>query len=153
MNNHIGIFKTLLHIDIKFKSLSKSTNSYGKSRTRNVGKFLRALKTLGTKSENFRLSTNKVEKVPCVFFATIVLKTWSNISSIVFYWFSIGGGAQVEKGVQKPALGFLRTWWKTPFGNINLFLSNFFFPYTLNIFHDFLMILVNIERKHREKTS
>ena len=38
---------------------------------------------------------------------------------------------QGEMSVQKPALGFGHTSWKTPHGNINSFRSNVFFPYFL----------------------
>ena len=64
-----------------------ASNNFGKSRARKVGKFLRVLEVLGTKWENFQQITNKLEETPCIVFATIVLRTWNNISSFFFFFF------------------------------------------------------------------
>ena len=61
---------------------------------------------------------------------------------------------QGEKSVQKPALGFLHTSWKTPHGNINKPISFQCFllilPEIIRKPEKFLMISGGIEREHRE---
>ena len=42
----------------------RASNSYGKFRARKIGKLMRALDTLGTKSGNFQQSANKLEETP-----------------------------------------------------------------------------------------
>ena len=42
----------------------RASNSYGKFRARKIGKFIRALDALGTKSGNFQQSANKLEETP-----------------------------------------------------------------------------------------
>ena len=51
------------------------SNSCGKSRLRKIGKLLRALVILGTRSEISRARTNKLEETTFVFFVAIIFKT------------------------------------------------------------------------------
>ena len=69
-----------------FNIFSWVLNSWGKSRLRKIGKLV----ILEIRSEISLASTNEVEETTCVFFVTIILKTWNNIPSIVFYCFLTG---------------------------------------------------------------
>ena len=146
---HIGIF-----------NLFPRPSSSRTSRAGNLGKFLKALNVLGTKSNNFQPSTNRLEKTRCIFFVTIVWKTgkflllfsgsfWIDLmfgnflkESLHTFWIRwwwrglvgkkimyasyVGEGVipkvyicvQRRKGVQKSALGFIHTSWKTLQDNI-----------------------------------
>ena len=90
-NSSFRIFvKTFYTLIRNFNIFPWVSNSSGKSRLRKIGKLLRALVILGIRSEISWASTNKLEETTCVFFVTIIVKTWSNIPSIVFYCFSTG---------------------------------------------------------------
>ena len=69
-----------------FSLFLRASESRGKSRARNFGKFLSALDAVGTKLENFRPSTNKLEEIPCVFFVEVIYETRK---TIFLYFFPI----------------------------------------------------------------
>ena len=53
------------------------------SKSKEVGKLI----ALGTKSDDFLPSKNKLGETLCIVFVTVVLKTWNNVLSVVFYCF------------------------------------------------------------------
>ena len=85
------LLNLLIHwYEISTSFLGYLSKSCGESRLKKIVKLLRVLVILGIRSKISRASTNKLEETICVFFVTIILKTWNNIPSIVFYCFSTG---------------------------------------------------------------
>ena len=91
-NNPFSSFFKPCHTLIwNFSLFFRAYESCGKSRARNVGRFQSALVAVGTKLENFRPSTNKLEEIPCVFFVKVIYETWKTIFLLLFSnSFSIG---------------------------------------------------------------
>ena len=90
-NPFSSFFKPCRTLIWNFSLFLWASESCGKSRARNVGKFLSALDTVGTKLENFRPITNKLEEIPCVFFVKVIYETRKTIYLLLFSnSFSIG---------------------------------------------------------------
>ena len=90
-NPFSSFFKPCRTLIWNFSLFLRASESRGKSRARNVGEFLSALDAVGTKLENFRPSTNKLEEIPCVFFVEVIYETRKTMFLLLFSnSFSIG---------------------------------------------------------------